>query len=448
MLAKDQSGLASAIATETSQRGRSGDILLVAVAFLGSFSFWPALIALGSLFETLNGEFGWTRSQVTTAQLIFTVVTVAAAPVIGPLIDRYGVRPLLLTGLALVPVALLLIGSVDSSHAHWITAWVVASIVGQLVAPPVWSAGVARRFSNRRGLALGFAACGFAAATAVVPIILVQGIGLAAWRDFYYGMAGFLWLGLLPLTFLFFHDRGPDQRTAVARQHSVQTPDMDASFSKFVLRSRRFWQLGVIIFLVSFAVGGMMIHLQPLFRSHGFSAAAAASAYAFYGIGGVVGRLLGGWLLDRFHTGPLPALPMCLFPVFASIIVLAIEPSFGHFALVALLIGIAAGVEVDVVPYLVRRYYPARFFGRAYISLAAVFVAGAGASPFIISLVYDATSSYGLFLGASVLTGLIASGLLLGLGRYSQGLQEARFASAEFTRDGGIGPFLSRAGRT
>src|SRR5207253_632832 len=98
----------------------------------------------------------------------------------------------------------------------------------------------------------------------------------------------------------------------------------------------------------------------------------------------------------------LAALPMCLFPTLAALVVLVIPgTSFALCAATALLVGIAAGVEVDVVPYLVRRYFPERFFGRAYIALAAVFVAGAGGSPFVVSLIYDAAGSYVLFLQAS-----------------------------------------------
>jgi MFS family permease len=124
-------------------------------------------------------------------------------------------------------------------------------------------------------------------------------------------------------------------------------------------------------------------------------------------------------LLDRFATGPLPAISMCIFPVLASLIILVLPgASLAVCAGVALLVGMAAGVEVDVVPYLVRRYFPERFFGRTYIALAAVFVAGAGAAPFLVSLIYDAARSYALFLEASLVTGLLASGLLVALGRY------------------------------
>jgi MFS transporter, OFA family, oxalate/formate antiporter len=401
-------------------KSRSSDIALVIVAFLGGFAVWPAFAALGSLFDTLNGQFGWSRSQVTTAQLIFTVVSVATAPIIGPLIDRLGVRTLLLPGLVLFPMALVVVGSVDRSYEHWVGAWIAASIAGQLVASPVFAAGVARRFKSHRGIALGFAACGVAAATAIIPLIMVRLVALGAWRDFYYGLAGFLIFIVLPLTFLFYRD---DNCSSEDRSTSANiAPNIGKSIKGFrseVLASRQYWQLLTVVFLVSFVVGGMLIHMQPLFRSHGLSAALAASAAAFYGIGGIVGRLIGGWLLDRYAAGPLPALPMCIFPAIASLIVLIGQSATtAAYAIVALMIGISAGVEVDVVPYLVRRYFSAKFFGRTYLSLAAVFVAGAGASPFLVSLAYDATKSYEVFLVGSIVMGFAAGILLLLLGSY------------------------------
>lgn len=413
---------------------RAADASFIAVAFLGGFAFWPALIALGSLFATLAGEFGWTRSQVTTAQLIFTVASVVGAPVVGPLIDRKGVRPLLLLGLALVPVPLILIAFTTGSFGSWIVIWSIASIAGQFVAPPVWSAGIARRFGRRRGLALGIAACGFAAASAATPLILVNVVGLAQWPHFYLGMAAFLVLVLLPLTYLFYREETP---LAGAQPEPARTPAPGAfqcaSFRSEVLNTRRYAQFGVTVFLVSFVVGGMMIHLQPLFAARGLSASASASAYAFYGIGGIVGRLLGGWLLDRFDRGPLPALPMCIFPVIASIIALCASSSaIALAASMALLIGIAAGVEVDVVPYLVRKYFPSELFGRTYISLAAIFVAGAGASPFVVSLWFDRTGGYDGFLIVSVVMGLAAAFLLLSLGPYPPKVRALSTRGASF----------------
>jgi len=208
---------------------------------------------------------------------------------------------------------------------------------------------------------------------------------------------------------------------------SARTPANDqergVSFVGEILLTRRFVQFGTLVFLVSFVVGGMMIHLKPLFRTHGLSAAAAASAYALYGVGGIAGRLGGGWALDRFDRGPAPALPMCIFPVLAAgLALIAAAPSLAVHALIALLIGVAAGVEVDVVPYLVRRYFPAALFGRAYLALAAIFVGGAGASPFLVSVWHDATGSYCGYLFVSIAMGLAAAALLLRLGRYPAAL--------------------------
>lgn len=400
------------------ERAATADAAFIAVAFLGGFSFWPALIALGSLFETLAGEFGWSRAQVTTAQLIFTAASVAGAPIVGPLIDRVGPRPLLLWGLVIVPLPLAMIGLSGGSYAAWIAVWLAASLAGQSIAPPVWSAGIARRFGRRRGLALGLAACGFAAASAVTPLLLVGVIGLAAWRHFYFVMAAFLLVVLLPLTFVFYRE-GAAVAGEVAPLASPNSGAGARSFVAAVLPSRRFGQFGLLIFLVSFVVGGMMIHLQPLFRAHGLSPSAAASAYAFYGLGGIVGRVCGGWALDRFAAGPAPALPMCLFPVLAAgLALLSDSASPALFATIALLIGIAAGVEVDVVPYLVRRYFPAELFGRTYLALAAIFVGGAGAAPFLVSVWYDATGSYVGYLMTSVVMGLASAVLLLSLGHY------------------------------
>jgi MFS family permease len=403
------------------RRRSRADLALVALTFAGGFSLWPALIALGPLFTTFETQFGWSRSQVSVAQLIFTATSILAAPLVGAVIDRVGVKRLLMSGLAAAPLTLIVLSAVQGLYWQWLAAWVLLSIVGQMIIPPVWSSGVARHFQARRGLALGASACGFAAAAALVPMVIVSGIGVAEWRTFYIGMAVVDGLILLPLIYVFYpRDAAPVPVRPCVADDRAEPSD----FFSDVLRSGPFRLLGIATFLVSLVVGGLLIHLVPILQWRGIGVTTAAALFALYGVGGMAGRLGGGWLLDRF-SGPGPTFLMSVAPALAGLLILA-APGGATFPLATAcaLIGLAGGVEVDVLPYLARRYFPVRYFGRAYLLLSATFVGGAGAAPFLISLSYDATKSYAPFLMASIALGITATVLLNGLARYPAADQE------------------------
>ena len=55
---------------------------------------------LGFFFRPLQSEFGWSRSALAAVQTIARLVEALFAPVVGPLIDRYGPRVLMPSGLS------------------------------------------------------------------------------------------------------------------------------------------------------------------------------------------------------------------------------------------------------------------------------------------------------------------------------------------------------------
>src|SRR3546814_8527805 len=65
-------------------------------------------------------------------------------------------------------------------------------------------------------------------------------------------------------------------------------------------RTGRFWLLTIISFAMAAGLGGVVVHLVPLFRDLGADPLAAAGTASFVGLSSVVGRLGIGLLLDRF----------------------------------------------------------------------------------------------------------------------------------------------------
>ncbi len=99
-----------------------------------------------------------------------------------------------------------------------------------------------------------------------------------------------------------------------------------------------------------------------------------------------------GWLLDRFF-GARVALVVNLTTA-AGIFLLAHANSFSAGCLAAALIGIGAGGEAAITPYLLTRYFGLRAFSTLY-GLTWTFYAAAGAiGPVILGRAFDLTGSY------------------------------------------------------
>jgi MFS family permease len=157
--------------------------------------------------------------------------------------------------------------------------------------------------------------------------------------------------------------------------------------------------------------------LSALLTDRGLTAGKAALCASILGGSSLLGRIVVGWLLDRFF-GPRVALVINLITAL-GIFLLARANSFPAGCIAAALIGLGAGGEAATTPYLLTRYFGLRAFSTLY-GLTWTFYAAAGAiGPVILGRAFDATGSYSsLLILLAVALGLAAVTNLL-LPRYS-----------------------------
>src|SRR5204863_362241 len=84
----------------------------------------------------------------------------------------------------------------------------------------------------------------------------------------------------------------------------------------------RFWILLAIFFLVAIALNGTVAHVVPLLTDAGLSPAKAAATMGVFGLATMTGRLLAGYLVDRFFAAHVAAVlflaPIAGFALLAS----------------------------------------------------------------------------------------------------------------------------------
>jgi len=184
------------------------------------------------------------------------------------------------------------------------------------------------------------------------------------------------------------------------------------------MRTFVFWIIVSVLFISSISMNGAITHLSALLTDRGITPRDAALCASILGGSSVLGRIGTGWLLDRFF-GARVAFGVSLVTA-AGIFLLARANGFAAGSFAAALIGVGAGGEAAITPYLLTRYFGLRAFSTLY-GLTWTFYAAAGATgPVILGRAFDATGSYTCLLVILAGASSVAAGANLLLPKYPE----------------------------
>lgn len=371
--------------------------------------------SLGVFVGPFQAEFGWGRGAIQAAILFSTGLSVFCAPLSGALIRRYGLRRTVIPGLAGMAIACLVAAANTGALWQLYLAYGLMSVLGLGAGAIGWTTLISARFEKARGLALGIALSGTGLCAALMPQIAQLGISFFGWRGAYILLAAFALFVVLPACLWLL----PDNPVAASDKTMDGAPSSDGLSAAHAVRHWRFWVLGTSTAAIYLVVGGLIPNMVPALQDAGISAAQAASIMGVYGISVIVGRISVGALVDRFWA-PLVATAV-LVPASMGCLFLLGSPALAVATGAVVLIGMATGMELDVLGFLTARYFGiadyARIYGRLYVFVAAT----AGIAPMTFGFIFDWTGSYAIPLQVSAGL-LIAGGIgLLALGRYPTG---------------------------
>jgi predicted MFS family arabinose efflux permease len=198
---------------------------------------------------------------------------------------------------------------------------------------------------------------------------------------------------------------------------AVQASLIEGEEVASAIRRKDFWLTLVPAFLVVTAVNGVTVHLVALLTDRGVPAATAAPMLVAVGLSAIGGRLLSGYLLDRFFALYLAALIFLLPLVGTGLLLVNVTAPFAILG-AAICFGLGLGAEVDIIGYLTGRYFGFRRYGTIYGYIFAVFTIGSGLGPYVMGVSFDVTASYTAALGAFACALLISSVLIALMGPY------------------------------
>jgi MFS family permease len=368
---------------------------------------------IGVFVQPLSQEFGWTQSQIQLGLAVMTLTVVVASPFVGWLADRIGARPVALTSVFLFGLSLASFALLNGDINQFYLTWAAMGIMGAGTLPITWTRGVNSWFVANRGLALGFALVATGLGGALATQIAGRLTAEVGWREAYIGIAALPLLVSLPIALFMFNERKDAADAPALAQSSLGMTLGQAVFHW------RFWLLAVAFVPISLALGGVVPNLVPILTSEGFTREQAIGMASLIGLVVAVGRVGGGWLIDRFWA-PRIAFIMLAAPVI-GLVELSLPGSIDYaFAVGAIvLIGLALGVEYDFMAFMTARYFGMRSYAAVYGALYGFFALGAGLGPVWYARMAEANGGdFGQALLIGGLMTLVGAAMLPILGAY------------------------------
>ena len=370
---------------DVKERPSAPQVQVAATAFLSLFAIvGVAFYGLPFFYDFMVKEFGWSRAQVTSGNALSKLIVGPAFGFIaGWIVDRFGPRRLMLSGIAMAGLALLGLSIMSSLWMFYF--FYLFNALGYVCAGPLpCQVLLSRWFDRWRGKAMGFAYLGIGIGGAVVPLLahwLTQRLG---WHGALRALGVLVVLIALPMAW--FVKESPEAQSE-KKNASPQVPMTG------VFRSRAFYLLAAGSMCSVAAVGGTNQHLKLFLSLDHKSAQGEAAMIASLVLGAsIVGRLVMGVLADRF---PKKYVMLLIYLLVASAIpLLFVASSPGVIYLFAVVFGIGLGGDYMIIPLMAAELFGVRVLGRLMgVILTADGVAEATA-PMLVGFLYDVKHTY------------------------------------------------------
>jgi MFS family permease len=384
----------------------SGALQVAITAFVVLFCIVGlALWGLPFYYDFMVQQFGWTRAQVTSGNALSKLVV---GPVFGFIagwiIDRFGPRRVMMAGILMAGGALVGLGWVSTLGMFYLFYFFNA--LGYVCGGPLPNQVLLSRwFDKSRGKAMGFAYLGIGIGGATVPWISHALIEHFGWQ------AALRWLGLLiiavSLPLAFFVKEAPPRSTSDRKMSGAA--DVMGAFKTLPFFLLTFGSMCSIA-----AVSGTQQNLK-LFLSldRHFTQGDAARVLSLVLSFSIAGRLLMGWLADRFSKKYVMLLTYLL--VAAGIPLLFLGRTRLAIYASAAVFGVGLGGDYMIIPLMTAEIFGMQILGRL---LGVILTAGGIAealSPWITGRLRDATGSYSESCFLLVGIALLGAAAVLGL---------------------------------
>ena len=362
--------------------------LLGCVAIGGMFS-------LPVLLQPIARDTGWSVTGVSGAMTAGFLAMALTSMIWGNLTDRFGPRPVVLTGSIVIAASLALASQATSLLAfQFIFGVLVGGATAAIFAPMM--ATVTGWFDTHRSLAVSLVSAGMGMAPMTMSPLVAWLISHHDWRTTMLIMSGIVAAIMIPVSLLVRRPPAFDAAQSAPADGAAMPADMSLGEA---LRSPQFIILIATSFFCCATHSGPIIHTVSYAVSCGIPMIAAVTIYSVEGFAGMFGRIAFGLLGDRLGAKRVLVTGL-LIQAFGALGYAFVRELSGFYAVAALFGFVYAGT-MPLYSVLIRENFPMKMLGTVIGGTAMAGSLGMATGPVAGGLIYDTFASYAwLYIGS------------------------------------------------
>lgn len=376
------------------------------MVFFASFAFAATgpgqTMGLSVFVDPLIADLDISRTNLTIAYMIGTLIGAAALPFIGRGLDRFGVRKAMaVIGLAF-GTSLIAISFVQGIFG--LTAgFVFLRMTGQGALSIAATTVIAAWFIRRRGMVLGIVGAAGSLGITVTPLVANQFINAFGWRTAWQIEGAFILVTIIPMALLLIRNRPEDigQLPDGGSVHDEpQAPQVSFTAAQ-ASRTYAFWLIAAAVVLSNMLATAVAFHQIGLLTSRGLTPTEAAANFVPQVLATLAAMFIVGTLTDRIDAKWIIAGTMTLLSVG---LVLGVYVIPGLSAVIfGVCIGAAAGGARVIETAELPRYFGIQHLGAIRGRVMGATIAGTAVGPVLFALLQSSTQSYTTALVVSAL---------------------------------------------
>ena len=380
-------------------------------AIASTFGLMSILIgAIPTLAVEMERDTGWARGAIMGSIGIVVLMGALLGPYVGKLVDQQGGRRWIIGSQIGISLALMAMAFVGNSLGTFYGLILLAGILAVGSSPISYGKVLIPWFDKQRGMALGVSAVGVGLSAIIIPLVTAPLAESLGWQKTLaiYGMIALAIAVPVQLMLVREYPGGKDDSDPIFANDGAGFLRVFAETWK----QHTHFRLIILLFVImGMAHAGIVLNMVPMQEDNGMSKTLAAGTQSALGISLIVGRLLGGYLFDKFNS-PKPLLAGVV-PAAIGIAMLGLVTDVPLVYVAACLIGLGSGIENDGIPYLVSRYFPQEHFAKLSAAIQSFSALALAFGPALVATTHDMTGDY--FLACMFSSGLLVCVIIMAL---------------------------------
>ena len=381
----------------TNQQDVGNRWIVVIGGFLGSTMCGILLYAWSVFIKPFQAEFGWNKAEIAIAFSICCAVFGVTTFFAGRLQDKFGPKIVVFIGGIIMAIGFFLTGYTESLGYLYFMYGFLAGVGGGMVyLPPIATAP--KWFPDKRGLITGLNVVGlglgsFIMAPYATALITNPEYG---WRMVFFSVGVLFLVMTFPAALVLRVPpvgwTPPGWTPPVAKTGAEAATVHSFTFSEMI-KTRGLWVL--YIMYAGGSIAGLMVigHLAAYGRESGLTPMEAAGAVSALAFTNAAGRVIIGWLADKFGSVPCLMGIMLVQCLIMSVLIKA-GTAVVTLGIASAIIGFNYGAMFTMFPVQTGKFFGPKHMGINYGFVFTAWSVGALLGPWFGGYIFDVTGSY------------------------------------------------------